>query len=70
MTEPFPTPSTTPKRKRDEQFSLSPIYTTSNFSFQLSNATSEEDGSGSPHSKVVHKFRGLALNGGDGSGAG
>ncbi|KAK2014380.1 hypothetical protein LZ32DRAFT_603413 [Colletotrichum eremochloae] len=68
MTEPFPTPTATPKRKRDEQFPASPIYTTSNFSFQLPDAKSDEDGSGSPHSKVVHKFRGLALNGGGGGG--
>ncbi|GKT55815.1 hypothetical protein ColTof4_11771 [Colletotrichum tofieldiae] len=66
MTEPFPTPTTTPKRKRDEQLPVSPIYPTPNFSFQLPDAKSEEDGSGSPHSKVVHKFRGLALNGGGG----
>ncbi|KAK2004008.1 hypothetical protein LX36DRAFT_650465 [Colletotrichum falcatum] len=70
MTEPFPTPTTTPKRKRDEQFPLSPIYTTSSFSFQLPDVKADEDGSGSPHSKVVHKFRGLALNGGGGGGVG
>ncbi|KAK2064393.1 hypothetical protein LY76DRAFT_587414 [Colletotrichum caudatum] len=70
MTEPFPTPTATPKRKRDEQFPLSPIYTTSSFSFQLPDAKSDEDGSWSPHSKVVHKFRGLALNGGGGGGGG
>ncbi|KAK1986514.1 hypothetical protein LZ30DRAFT_280952 [Colletotrichum cereale] len=68
MTEPFPTPTATPKRKRDEQFPASPVHTTSNFSFQLPDAKSDEDGSGSPHSKVVHKFRGLALNGGSGGG--
>ncbi|WQF78634.1 hypothetical protein CDEST_03648 [Colletotrichum destructivum] len=70
MTESFPTPTTTPKRKRDEQVPLSPIYTTSKFSFQLPDAKSDEDGSASPHSKVVHKFRGLALSGGAGGGGG
>ncbi|KAJ0159465.1 hypothetical protein CTA2_9651 [Colletotrichum tanaceti] len=70
MTESFPTPTTTPKRKRDEQVPLSPIYTTSKFSFQLPDAKSDEDGSASPHSKVVQKFRGLALSGGAGGGGG
>ncbi|KAK1590179.1 uncharacterized protein LY79DRAFT_555300 [Colletotrichum navitas] len=70
MTEPFPTPTATPKRKRDEDFPLSPIFTTSSFSFQLPDAKSDDEGSGSPHSKVVHKFRGLALNGGGGGGGG
>ncbi|KAG7042631.1 hypothetical protein JMJ77_0002929 [Colletotrichum scovillei] len=73
MAEPFPTPTTTPKRKRDEDAPpVSPIYTTSRFSFQLSadhpKSSDAEDGSASPHSKVVHKFRGLALGGNSGGG--
>ncbi|KAJ0322221.1 hypothetical protein COL5a_008829 [Colletotrichum fioriniae] len=73
MAEPFPTPTTTPKRKRDEDAPpVSPIYTTSKFSFQLSadhpKSSDAEDGSASPHSKVVHKFRGLALGGNSGGG--
>ncbi|OLN96175.1 hypothetical protein CCHL11_03312 [Colletotrichum chlorophyti] len=66
MADPFPTPTATPKRKRDEELPLSPICTTSKFSFQLPDAKSDEDGSASPHSKVVQKFRGLALSGGGG----
>ncbi|KAF9872840.1 hypothetical protein CkaCkLH20_09703 [Colletotrichum karsti] len=67
MTDAFPTPTATPKRKRDEDGpQLSPVYTTSIFSFQLPDAKSDEDGSASPRSKVVHKFRGLALGGGGG----
>lgn len=54
----------TPKRKRDEDLSLSPIK----FSFELSTtAEIPEDGSNSPRSKVAHKFRGLALEGGGGA---
>lgn len=54
----------TPKRKRDENLSLSPIK----FSFELSTtAEIPEDGSNSPRSKVAHKFRGLALQGGGGA---
>ncbi|KAK1715029.1 uncharacterized protein BDZ83DRAFT_588343 [Colletotrichum acutatum] len=73
MAEPFPTPTTTPKRKRDEDAPpVSPIYTTSKFSFQLPadhpKSSDAEDGSASPHSKVVHKFRGLALVGNSGGG--
>uniref|UniRef100_L2FN98 Uncharacterized protein n=1 Tax=Colletotrichum fructicola (strain Nara gc5) TaxID=1213859 RepID=L2FN98_COLFN len=71
MTDAFPTPTATPKRKRDEEAPpLSPIYTTAKFSFQLPDAKSDEDGSASPRSKVVHKFRGLALSGGGGSSGG
>lgn len=67
MAEPFPTPTATPKRKRDEEGpSLAPISTTSKFSFQLPEAKSDEDGSASPQSRVVHKFRGLALGSGGG----
>ncbi|KAK1456258.1 hypothetical protein CMEL01_16526 [Colletotrichum melonis] len=73
MAEPFPTPTTTPKRKRDEDAPpVSPIYTTSRFNFQLPadhpKSSDAEDGSASPHSKVVHKFRGLALGGNSGGG--
>ncbi|OHF01232.1 hypothetical protein CORC01_03547 [Colletotrichum orchidophilum] len=71
MAEPFPTPTTTPKRKRDEEVPLSPLHTPSKFSFQLPDPKSDaEDGSASPHSKVVQKFRGLALGGGGGGGGG
>ncbi|KAI8184809.1 hypothetical protein K4K51_012217 [Colletotrichum sp. SAR 10_75] len=71
MTDAFPTPTATPKRKRDEEAPpLSPIYTTAKFSFQLPDAKSDEDGSASPRSKVVHKFRGLALSGGGGGSGG
>ncbi|KAL0939729.1 uncharacterized protein CTRU02_206340 [Colletotrichum truncatum] len=67
MTDTFPTLTTTPKRKRDdEEPHPSPIHTTAQFSFQLPEAKSDEDGSASPRSKVVHKFRGLALGGGGG----
>lgn len=67
MTDAFPTPTATPKRKRDEEgLQLSPIYSTSKFSFQIPDAQNDEDGSASPRSKVVHKFRGLALGGGGG----
>ncbi|TEA18390.1 hypothetical protein C8034_v011148 [Colletotrichum sidae] len=67
MTDAFPTPTATPKRKRnDGDRSLSPIYTSSEFSFQLPEAQNDEDGNASPRSKVVQKFRGLALNGGGG----
>ncbi|KAK1673922.1 hypothetical protein BDP55DRAFT_194103 [Colletotrichum godetiae] len=74
MADSFPTPTTTPKRKRDEDDQpLSPIYTASKFSFQLPvdhtpKGSDVEDGSASPHSKVVHKFRGLALSGNSGGG--
>ena len=54
----------TPKRKRGEETTLSPIK----FSFELSAAPpSSEDGNSSPRSKVAHKFRGLALEGGGGA---
>lgn len=48
-------PTTTPKRKRGVETSITPVA----FNFDLSRAP--EDGGDSPRSRVVHKFRGLAL---------
>lgn len=48
-------PTTTPKRKRGVETSITPVA----FNFDLSR--SPEDGGDSPRSRVVHKFRGLAL---------
>ncbi|CAM1504049.1 Fc.00g016400.m01.CDS01 [Cosmosporella sp. VM-42] len=54
----------TPKRKRGEETTLSPIK----FSFELSvPPPSSDDGNSSPRSNVAHKFRGLALEGGGGA---
>lgn len=54
----------TPKRKRGDELTLSPIK----FSFDLSSAEPvPEDGSNSPRSKVAHRFRGLVLEGGGGA---
>ncbi|KAF6836921.1 hypothetical protein CMUS01_05235 [Colletotrichum musicola] len=69
MSDAFPTPTATPKRKRGEEGGPpSPVYAAAQFSFQLPEAKSDEDGSASPRSKVVHKFRGLALSGPGGGG--
>ncbi|OAA45397.1 hypothetical protein NOR_03186 [Metarhizium rileyi] len=57
-----PSPKSTPKRKRDGTMKPSPLR----FSFELSRAEAPDDGSGSPRSKVAHRFRGLALGSGGG----
>lgn len=67
------TPTATPKRKRGVETTITPVA----FNFDLSRAVAAEDGGDSPRSKVVHKFRGLALesagdegDGGDHGGGG
>ncbi|KAK2595556.1 hypothetical protein QQS21_006730 [Conoideocrella luteorostrata] len=55
-------PVTTPKRKRGEDVAINPIK----FSFDLSQPEPTEEESGSPRSKVAHRFRGLALGSGGG----
>lgn len=58
-------PNFTPKRKRGEDLWLSPIQ----FSFRpdTSSVAIPDDGGSSPRSRVVHKFRGLALESGGGA---
>lgn len=55
-------PKSTPKRKRGMNTVITPIK----FSFDPTRTA--EDGNNSPRSKVAHRFRGLALEGEDGSG--
>lgn len=53
----------TPKRKRgDSGIDITPLYTTTQFSFRLPDGQSDDDGSASPRTKVVHRFKGLDLN--------
>ncbi|GAO17737.1 uncharacterized protein UV8b_07404 [Ustilaginoidea virens] len=56
-------PAGSSKRKRgEEDIAVSPIK----FSFDFCSTNSTDDGSGSPRSKVAHRFRGLALESGGG----
>jgi hypothetical protein len=55
----------TPKRKRNSL--VTPVYTAATFAFEP--RINESDDERSPHSKVVHKFRDLAIQGGSGGGA-
>jgi hypothetical protein len=62
-------PRTLAKRKRLDDGSaiaVSPILMVSRLPYTLHGSSPEEEGSGSPRSRVVHKFRGLALEGGGG----
>ncbi|KAM3516162.1 hypothetical protein MY11210_000184 [Beauveria gryllotalpidicola] len=60
---PFQTPS---KRKRGQETPLTPIK----FTFSLNKEDSLEDGSSSPRTTVVHRFKGLDLQSGGGGGGG
>ncbi|KAK5995583.1 hypothetical protein PT974_03996 [Cladobotryum mycophilum] len=62
MTDPSPLKQT-PKRKRGEELSFSPLL----FSFDMSSAGPSDDGRSSPPSSVVHRFRGLMLGSGGGA---
>jgi len=64
MTEHQQTPLMTPKRKRNSL--ITPVYTTATFAFEP--RINESDDERSPQSKVVHKFRGLAIQGSSGGG--
>lgn len=59
-------PITTPKRKRSQLLTdTAPSLNTTKFSFAVP-PSSPEDGSNSPRTRVAHRFRGLALEGGGG----
>ncbi|KAM3456787.1 hypothetical protein MY3296_001445 [Beauveria thailandica] len=60
---PFQTPS---KRKRGQETPLTPLK----FTFSLNREDSLEDGSSSPRTTVVHRFKGLDLQSGGGGGGG
>jgi len=63
-------PSSAPKRKRDDvlldEAATHGPGSYAHFSFQLSQPPAEDEGGGSPRSKVAHRFRGLALREGGG----
>ena len=60
-----PSPFSTPKRKRADVLNEDTPAIHTNFSFEVS-ASPLGDGGGSPRTKVAHRFRGLALEGGGG----
>ncbi len=60
-------PFTTPKRKRGDVLGngLAKLDTTAHFTFDVN--SNLDDGDASPRTRVAHRFRGLALGGGDGA---
>ncbi|KAK0712664.1 hypothetical protein B0T26DRAFT_343172 [Lasiosphaeria miniovina] len=57
-------PLSTPKRKRTPPDDVAELDTTTQFTFDLHSPL--DDGSASPRTRVAHRFRGLALDGGGG----